>query len=325
MAWPGYDRVIVAGTGLWIAGLAVALHFYLKQWTEEAEVKPPQPKTQYITQDTEDSLKTKTLDTLLGHYNYAIRDTASKIVCDRAVNDESTVETLLRGITRPDYDERMKNLRALAIITDPQSLPLLNNEKACAALVRSLELTLDPEQETLNHEDWDEYAMRDMTEKLCLMFISQLMNRYGPENIVKAKFVEKWLAKQNWGASKEERLRNFNHYIARRPNRIADISGRIKNYPSGKDALDKVGLYSDDADEDLGQEVGSGTQFNMILPVNLDSLAEDDPARISLQSLQTVDEQRTRNRNREAMVLNDGTRPFNSDDIIQPNLGSPLG
>ncbi|KAK0733430.1 hypothetical protein B0T26DRAFT_631302 [Lasiosphaeria miniovina] len=325
MAWPGYDRVIVAGTGLWIAGLAVALHFYLKQWTDEAEVKPPQPKTQYITQDTEDSLKTKTLDTLLGHYNYAIRDTASKIVCDRAVNDELTVETLLRGITRPDYDERMKNLRALAIITDPQSLPLLNNEKACAALVRSLELSLDPEQETLNHEYWDEYAMRDMTEKLCLMFISQLMNRYGPENIVKAKFVEKWLAKQNWGASKEERLRNFNHHIARRRNRIADIAGRIKNYPSGKDALDKVGLYSDDADEDLGQEVGSGTQFNMILPVNLDSLAEDDPARILLQSLQTVDEQRTRNRNREAMVLNDGSRPFNSDDIIQPNLGSPLG
>jgi len=92
----------------------------LEQWREGAEIKPVQPKTQYITQDTEDSLKPDTLSTLLGHYNYAIRETSAKIVCDRAVNDGSTIELLLWGITRLSYDERMKNLRALAVITDPR-------------------------------------------------------------------------------------------------------------------------------------------------------------------------------------------------------------
>jgi hypothetical protein len=114
------DRVLIGGIGMGTVALVLVMRFILERWREEAEVKPVQPKTQYITQDTEDSLKTSTLDTLLGHYNYSIRETSAKIVCDRAVNDAYTVETLLWGITRPDYDERIKNLRALAIIADPR-------------------------------------------------------------------------------------------------------------------------------------------------------------------------------------------------------------
>jgi hypothetical protein len=114
------DRIIFGGFGIGALAMVVMVRMMLKEWLDDAEIKPVQPKTQYITQDTEDSLKPKTLDTLLGHYNYAIRETAAKIVCDRAVNDGSTIELLLWGITRPDYDERMKNLRALAVITDPR-------------------------------------------------------------------------------------------------------------------------------------------------------------------------------------------------------------
>ena len=40
---------------------------------------------------------------------------------------------------------------------------------------------------------------------------------------------------------------------------------------------------------------------------------------------QSVEEQRLRHRHREAMVFNDGTRPLNSEDIIQRNpLSSPI-
>ncbi len=68
-------------------GLLVIIHNVLTEYRNASEVKPTQPKTQYITQETEDSLKSSTLDLLLGHYNFAIRETAVKIVCDRAVND----------------------------------------------------------------------------------------------------------------------------------------------------------------------------------------------------------------------------------------------
>ena len=113
------DRVLLGCLAVSAVGWILSVRILLRNWRDEAEIKPVQPKTQYITQETEDSLRLGTLDTLLGHYNYAIRETAAKIVCDRSVNDTDTVELLLWGITRQDYDERMRNLKALAIITDP--------------------------------------------------------------------------------------------------------------------------------------------------------------------------------------------------------------
>ena len=117
------DRILFGYLAINALGWLFSVRVLLKKWRDDAEIKPPQPKTQYITQETEDALKLGTLDTLLGHYNQSIRETSAKIVCDRAVNDRDTVDLLLWGITRKDYDERMKNLRALAIITDPRKFP----------------------------------------------------------------------------------------------------------------------------------------------------------------------------------------------------------
>ena len=114
-----YDnRVVLASLTLASVGLLYALRFILEQHRDEAEIKPVQPKTQYITQDTEDSLKLGTLDTLLDHYNFAIRETASKILCDRAANDGSSIQSLLWGVTRPKHEERLLNLQSLAMIID---------------------------------------------------------------------------------------------------------------------------------------------------------------------------------------------------------------
>lgn len=115
------ERVLIVGLTAAIVGVVTTARMLLTQVRDKAEIKPPQPTTQYITQETEDSLKPTTLDTILGHYNYAIREIAAKIVCDRAVNDGESVDYLLWGITRPDYDERMKCLRTLAFITDPRT------------------------------------------------------------------------------------------------------------------------------------------------------------------------------------------------------------
>ncbi len=117
------ERFMLVGMGMTTFGLVAAIRYLLADFRDASEIKPVQPKTQYITQETEDSLKPSTLESLLGHYNVAIRDTAAKIVCDRAVNDETTVDMLLWGITRPDYEERMKNLKALATITDSRESP----------------------------------------------------------------------------------------------------------------------------------------------------------------------------------------------------------
>jgi len=187
-----------------------------------------------------------------------------------------------------------------------------------------LELSLDPEQEVLDDEDWDEYALRDMTEKLCLMFISQLLSCYDAEKLVKAKFVEKWLVKQNWGPTEEARQRNFAQYMRCRGNRITDIVASIRGTRSGREALERVGLLpaSSPSESDPEDNVPLIERFSVLLPgnINMSNLRDDDQARLLIRSLQggqSAEEQRVRHRHREAMVLNDGSRPVNSDDIIQ--------
>ncbi len=205
-----------------------------------------------------------------------------------------------------------------------ESLERLHRWKAYAALVRCLELSLDPEQEVLDDEDWDEYALRDMTEKLCLMFIGQLLSCYDAEKLIKARFVEKWLAKQNWGPTEQDRRRNFAQYMRCRGNRITDIVALIRGTRSGREALVRAGLLaaSPPSESDPEDNVPLIERFSVLLPSNIDinNLRDDDQTRLlirSLQGAQSAEEQRVRHRHREAMVLNDGSRPLNSDDIIQ--------
>lgn len=114
------ERVLVVGLAAAVVGVVATMRVFLARVRDEAEIKQQQPTTQYITQETEDSLKSNTLNTLLEHYNFAIREIAGKIVTDRAVNDGESIDYLLWGITRPDYDERLRCLRTLAYITDPR-------------------------------------------------------------------------------------------------------------------------------------------------------------------------------------------------------------
>lgn len=111
------ERVVLAFIGVASFGVVSTMIAMLTIIRDENEIPPAEPKTQYITQDTEDALQVDTLDKLLGHPNYSIREIAIKILCDRAINDEETTHYLLFGITRPDYDERMRCLRALALLT----------------------------------------------------------------------------------------------------------------------------------------------------------------------------------------------------------------
>lgn len=116
------ERLYLLAFGVTAVGFVASLRTILEFYRDECEVKPQEPKTQYITQDTEDSLKQTTLESLLGHYNYSIRETALRIVAGRAANDKATFDELLWGITLKDYDERAMYLKALVwAIEDSQS------------------------------------------------------------------------------------------------------------------------------------------------------------------------------------------------------------
>ncbi|KAL7629333.1 hypothetical protein AAE478_000853 [Parahypoxylon ruwenzoriense] len=317
------ERLLAAGLGLTTVGLLFVMRTILEYYRDEAEIKPTPPKTQYITQETEDSLKLGTLESLLGHYNFAIRDTALKIVAGRAVNDSSTINYLLWGITRKDYEERMEALRALAFAVEDKEtfqepLSVLNTPRAYSALVRSLELCLDDvEHEKLDDPLYDEYYLRDIGERRCLMLASQLIHRYGIEKLVEAGFVEKWLARQRWGDSDEERQKNFALYTERKKNRISDISFHLKTSKVGQKALLKAKLITKyrKSKRDRGDHIKVVLEISMTNEDDHDgTLRTELVPRVNDQS---AEEQRLRRRHREAMVLNDGTHSLGRSDIIE--------
>ncbi|KAI0008023.1 hypothetical protein F4779DRAFT_589128 [Xylariaceae sp. FL0662B] len=329
MVFPSFlrdERLLTVGFGLTTVGFLFAMRTILEYYRDEAEVKPIPPKTQYITQDTEDSLKATTLESLLNHYNFAIRDTALKIVAGRAVNDGPAIHHLLWGITRKDYDERMESLRALAFAVEDKDtfqdpLSVLNTPKAYSALVRSLELCLDDvEHEKLDDPLYDEYYLRDIGERRCLLLVSQLIHKYGVDKLVEAKFVEKWLAKQPWGDGTEERQKNFDMYMSRK-NRISDICFHLRATKTGRKALAKAKLISK---AKASKREGSD-HIKVVLEISMGNDDDIDEFQVDAShgglvprvNEQSAEEQRLRRRHREAMVLNDGTHSLGRGDIIE--------
>ncbi|KAG5982479.1 hypothetical protein E4U55_001850 [Claviceps digitariae] len=318
------ERVLLLSFGFAAFGIIATITTTLGLIRDRNEIPPKEPKTQYITQETEDSLELSTLEQLLQHPNYSIREVATKILCDRAINDSGALLALLYGITRPEYDERMRCLRALALLTGQtmglDGMAQLNNGKAYSALVRSLELSLkDTELPDLTNYHWDEYYLRDMAERFCLMFVHELINKYGADSLVKAKFVEKWLAMQQWGESPEARRHNFKCYMDLKTNRIVDIVDRIKLSRRGLRALEKAGLIEE-----------SNSRRRIVgLPVVMEPeqhTTVDNESSIQIRRPiyeQSIEEQRLRRQHREAMVLNDGTRPLGREDIIERDHESP--
>ncbi|OAA43061.1 hypothetical protein ISF_09687 [Cordyceps fumosorosea ARSEF 2679] len=270
------DRVMLLSLGLAAFSVVNTMVTVLTMIRDDNEIPPAEPKTQYITQDTEDALQLHTLTKLLEHPNFSIRDTCTKILCDRAVNDPSAIAYLLYEQSLEDAD-----------------LPVVTNIH------------------------WDEYYLRDTAERFCLKFLQELTSKYGAKSLVKAKFVEKWLAKQKWGDTPKKRKENFKAYRKVRNNRIVDIIGRVEYCRRGLLALERSGLVEMDNSRrtrelpDLLMEVGG----------EIPALPTEGHARRAREH--SAEERRLRRQHREAMVLNDGTRPLAREDIIERDHGSP--
>lgn len=196
-----------------------------------------------------------------------------------------------------------------------EGLIKLDSARGYTALVRSLELSLDDaEQFLLNDPKWDEYYLRDMTERFCLMFILELTNKFDVGGLIKAGFVEKWLSKQLWGKTPEERLENFGQYMKFKDNRIVSIVNNIRLSKRGRRALVEAGLDAPGTAEEQGNPEPSTSRE----PRRQTEEQEEILHHVRTRE-QSEEEQRLRRQHREAMVLNDGTRPFGRDDIIEPD------
>lgn len=299
-------------------------------YRDSAIEAPVENKPQYITQEVEDSLKLSTLDKLLSNPNYAIQETASIIVCERALHDGSTIDILLWYITQPSYESREQGIRALNMMMNTCALTfthllvpsinralatirILDEPKTYAALIKSLEFSLTDYSHNPFSCEWDNWHLRDVVEQGNLLLLSQLTMKFGSEGLIRHNFVSRWLVHEPWGTGEDERQQNFLACLDPRY-RLSEILDPLFSDRAGRRQLIKAGLVpaklairSEPLREVkmMGGESTAGEDFEGMFVEG------------SRRAGQSSEEEHIRRRHREAMVLNDGTRPFERGDIIQ--------
>lgn len=123
--WSSDNRILALGLGASVLLLFTAVNYSLRSVRDVQKVTPPVVKPQYIDQKTEDALMPETLRELVKSPNRSINTVASRIILDRAVHDEETIEVVLREVQRRDVDARERALRALhMLLSESKLLPL---------------------------------------------------------------------------------------------------------------------------------------------------------------------------------------------------------
>jgi hypothetical protein len=228
---------------------------------------------------------------------------------------------------------------------------------AYVSLVQALHHSLgDRPIPTLNDEYWDEYALRDRAERFALEIVEALILKHGVKRLLEAGFVPRYLAHQPWGESKPERHRNFRGYAASRTSTLGRVIVRLKETTLGYRALQLADLMpsfipkqpkgparrrrpeggpdgadaggsadeDDEDDEDYVEEEGASDDDDDDDDDDSDSDSDDSDDNsedaenvVPRERWQTDAEQRLRRQHREAMVLNDGSRPVRRRDIFE--------
>lgn len=196
---------------------------------------------------------------------------------------------------------------------------MINKPKTYAALVRSLEYSVTDYEHNAYDPEWDNWYLRDVVEQGCLLVLGQLVEKCGVYGLVRARFVDRWLAKEPWSTSGnvEEIQQNFSESLLKH-NRLNQIAIPLSEDETGRRQLEKAGLLRSDAEDDneavrdsqMMHEDGSFVEESE----STDNAMTENSRRPRDQSRE---EEHLRRRHREAMVLNDGTRPLGRNDIIQ--------
>jgi hypothetical protein len=179
-------------------------------------------------------------------------------------------------------------------------------------LVKSLEYSINDYEHSAYDADWDNWQFRDVVEQGCLIVLGHLVDTFGVEGLVKSRFVERWLAKEPWGTTVGERIQNFTIAVQKSSHRLYPLITPLCRDRVGRKQLIEAELVRPDFEiyrtpKDIKMTNGEGTAGE-----DFDAMFVDTRRR-----RQSSGEEQIRRRHREAMVLNDGSRPVERADIIQ--------
>ncbi|KFZ16949.1 hypothetical protein V501_01988 [Pseudogymnoascus sp. VKM F-4519 (FW-2642)] len=338
----GETRILVIGLGVSVVAALGLMRYMLIAFRDASEIEQPAPKTQYIDQKTEDALMPSTLEKLISSHNKDIQGVASRIVLDRALHDTDTIGGLLWEVTSKDPERREKALRVLHLICG--SLADVYHHSVIKAIVAALKNLATEIDYPLYDCDFDDFDFRDPAENVALMTLELLISDQSARYLAKTGFIELWLARQNWGSTTEEIHKSFLCLYrlqeeAGRGNPLSNIVHKLAGQQRGVQKLVATGLierpesvhvigftkgyslYGDHPDAPYWQTTGpSGDVITYSLEEVLAATNNGTVpvARDSRRPVeQSAEERRLRRRNREVMVLNDGSQPLAMTDIIE--------
>ena len=111
-----HNRIFLLGLGVSTCLVINLMRRMLLSYRDAAIDPPEKQKSKFVDQKVEDSLMLGTLDKLLESPNYSIHEIASIVICERALHDPATVETIFQYITQPDHETRERGVRALRML-----------------------------------------------------------------------------------------------------------------------------------------------------------------------------------------------------------------
>lgn len=207
------------------------------------------------------------------------------------------------------------------------TISVFNNPSSYAALVKCLEFCVTDYQHHAYDADWDNWQLRDIVEQGCLNILSQLTDRYGIVGLLKSRFIERWLSKEPWGKEELERQKNFEDSTEKNF-QISKITSQLFHHYPAIAQLQKVGLVHtppllEPVTEIQQNEEGSREDQQVVdvpttVPEDLEEMARAYARFQATRRTQLgTEDDHLRRRHREAMVLNDGTRPLGRGDIFQ--------
>lgn len=321
----GHERLLLLGIGITTCAVLAFVRNRLVHFREVATIPPAENKSHFIDQKTEDSLRLDTLDKLLNNPNYGIQETASIIVCERALYNEVAISILLDEISQPDHERRERAVRALILIVNNcmylflllkhsnsfntlATVSRIHKPEAYEALVKSLEYSVDDYEHHEYDSDWDNWHLRDITEKSCLIIIHELVSRYDVKELLDAGFIKRWLVKEPWGKTEEERSLNFMDSL-NKEKLLNRVIVPLFNDDRGRKMLEEANLLPgpDYSTRHLAMEGSEDQDMEDFEGMFAERRPRD----------QNTAEEHLRRRHREAMVLNDGTRPLERGDIYE--------
>ncbi|KAL4927906.1 uncharacterized protein BDV17DRAFT_265451 [Aspergillus undulatus] len=327
------------GVSLFFAarGIAADLH----RVNELTEIKKDDNDDKIISEGTEDALKLDTLLKLSNSTSYDLRSAALRIIAERSVKSD-TRDLLLEDLASVNPERRNKAISATFFLVSNRALSRtsvcshLKDVPTYTALVDCL-CNLLGEHVEKTSETISPIFPR--TRPLGEIKAMRTLNILLQENILaalEAGIVSRWLANYPFPCALTEPSRRQDVVILMKTWWSDDavmsaIFATLSSHPEGAKQLRKHGLMGSMLEEkdhdEISDEDNDDEEESDVWMVDGDDTAgtAGSSRRVpGRRPRRNPEEQALRRRRREAMVLSDGRRPLNNDDIIQLPISESL-